>query len=108
MTATTVETVTSVETDLTEVPTSRVFAALGDANRVRIITALRDYGESCVADVTAVLAVSQPTVSHHLRVLTEARLTTRRVAGTYVFYQITPLAKALLTAHRRHGSDPEA
>ena len=101
-------TATTIEPHQTEVPTDRVFAALGDANRLRIIAALRERGEACVADLTAALTVSQPTVSHHLRVLTGARLTTRRVAGTYVFYQITPLTRALLTAYRRHGVDSEA
>jgi DNA-binding transcriptional ArsR family regulator len=50
-----------------------VFAALGEPSRLRIVTFLRD-GPRPVNDIVASLAVSQPHVSKHLRVLREARL----------------------------------
>jgi ArsR family transcriptional regulator len=47
-------------------------------------------GEACVCDLTAPLGLSQPTVSHHLKVLAEAGLVGREQRGKWVFYWVLP------------------
>ena len=58
--------------------TARLFKALSDPNRVRIVNQLAtNRGPVCVCDITALLEVSQPTVSFHLKKLVEAGLLDR-------------------------------
>jgi ArsR family transcriptional regulator len=80
------------------------FKAIGDPTRLRLlsIVAAHDNGESCVCDLTEPVGLSQPTVSHHLRILVEAGLLTRTKRGTWSFYALVPgaldgLATALQT-----------
>ena len=47
-------------------------------------------GEACVCDLTAPLGLSQPTVSHHLRILTEAGLLEREKRGPYAYFRLAP------------------
>jgi ArsR family transcriptional regulator len=47
-------------------------------------------GEACVCDLTDSLDLSQPTISHHLKILREAGLLTSRRRGTWVHYAIVP------------------
>ena len=63
--------------------------ALGDPTRLRIVRALRD-SERCVRDVVAATGLGQSLVSHHLRVLTDARLVTHRRAGGFTLYALDP------------------
>jgi ArsR family transcriptional regulator len=69
---------------------SRALKALADPLRLRTLSliAASPAGEACVEDVTALTAVSQPTVSHHLRVLKDAGLVTAERRGTWVWYRI--------------------
>jgi ArsR family transcriptional regulator len=47
-------------------------------------------GEACVCDLTAPVGLSQPTVSHHLKVLVDAGLMTRDKRGVWAYYALVP------------------
>ncbi|MCL3862288.1 helix-turn-helix transcriptional regulator [Actinotalea sp. K2] len=68
------------------------FKALGDPARLRLISliAAHESGTACVCDLTEPLGLSQPTVSHHLKVLREAGLVTSQRRGTWVHYSVVP------------------
>jgi DNA-binding HxlR family transcriptional regulator len=68
---------------------ARVFGALGDETRVRIIKLLSE-GEERVDDLTRTLDTPQSTVSHHLRVLKEAGLVHAEKRGRSIYYSIAP------------------
>ena len=72
------------------------FKALSDPTRVAIVNRLAGAEEVCVCVFVEELAVSQPTVSHHLRVLREAGLVDARRRGTWAFYRLVPEAVASL------------
>lgn len=71
---------------------ARTLKALADPLRVRTLSliAAGPTGEVCVEDVSALTAVSQPTVSHHLKVLKDAGLVTAERRGTWVWYRLAP------------------
>ena len=84
---------------------ARTFKALADPARVRLVSiiAAAEGHEACVCDLTEPLGLSQPTVSHHLKILTDAGLLTRAKRGTWVYYSVVPgaldrLSKLLVTA----------
>ena len=66
--------------------------ALADPTRLRLlsIVAASDGAEACVCDLIEPVGLSQPTVSHHLKVLTEAGLLTRSKRGTWASYALVP------------------
>jgi ArsR family transcriptional regulator len=66
--------------------------ALADPARLRIISmvAAHDGAEACVCDLTEPLGLSQPTVSHHLKVLVEAGFLTRSKRGTWAYFRLVP------------------
>lgn len=66
------------------------FAALADPVRLRLLSliAAQPTGEVCACDLVEPLGRSQPTVSHHLRVLYEAGLVDRERRGTWVWYRV--------------------
>jgi ArsR family transcriptional regulator len=68
------------------------FAALADPVRLRLLSLLAsaEAGEVCVCDLTAPVGRSQPTVSHHLRVLTETGLVAGEKRGKWSWYRIIP------------------
>jgi ArsR family transcriptional regulator, arsenate/arsenite/antimonite-responsive transcriptional repressor len=71
---------------------ARVFKALGDPTRVRLLSliAATEGGEACVCDLTAPVKLSQPTVSHHMKQLVEAGLVTREQRGKWAYYRVVP------------------
>ncbi|MFE7507465.1 ArsR/SmtB family transcription factor [Promicromonospora sp. NPDC057488] len=71
---------------------ARVFKALGDPTRVRLlsIVAAHDGGEACVCDLTEPVGLSQPTVSHHLKLMVDAGLLTREQRGKWAYYSVVP------------------
>jgi ArsR family transcriptional regulator, arsenate/arsenite/antimonite-responsive transcriptional repressor len=73
---------------------ARVFKALGDPTRVRLVSliAAHDGAEACVCDLTAPVGLSQPTVSHHLKQLVDAGLLTREQRGRWSFYRVVDRA----------------
>ena len=66
--------------------------ALGDPTRLRLVSlvAAHEGQEACVCDLTEPVGLSQPTVSHHLKVLTEAGLLTRERRGTQAWFTLVP------------------
>jgi ArsR family transcriptional regulator len=71
---------------------SAAFKALGDPARVRLLGLLGSAagGEVCACDLVEPLGKSQPTVSHHLKILREAGLVTAEKRGTNVWYAVVP------------------
>ena len=71
-----------------------VFKALGDPVRLRLVSLIgaREGGEACVCDLTSAFDLTQPTISHHLRVLREAGLIDSERRGTWVYYRLIPAA----------------
>lgn len=67
-----------------------LFKALADPARLQLLAALsaNEAGEACVCDLTGVVGLSQPTVSHHLKVLTQAGLLRRERRGTWAWYSV--------------------
>ena len=79
--------------------TARLFKALGDPARVKIVNLLATSEEPvCVCNLTEPLGLSQPTVSHHLKKLTDAGLLAREQRGVWAYYSIDPEAVAQLRA----------
>ena len=64
--------------------------ALADPARLRILSmvAAHEDAEACVCDLTEPLGLSQPTVSHHLKVLVDAGYLTRSKRGTWAYYRL--------------------
>lgn len=83
---------------------AQVFKALGDPVRLRLVSLIGAHqgGEVCVCDLTTAFDLTQPTISHHLRVLREAGIITSERRGTWVYYRLVPAAlertAALLSA----------
>jgi ArsR family transcriptional regulator len=71
---------------------ARSLKALADPARLRLISmvAAHDGGEACVCDLTEPLGLSQPTVSHHLKVLVDAGFLSRSKRGTWAYYRLIP------------------
>lgn len=69
---------------------ARVFKALGDPTRVRLLSliAAGEAGEACVCDLTAPVGLSQGTVSHHMKLLADAGLVTREQRGKWAYYAL--------------------
>ena len=86
----------------------RLFKLIADRSRLRILNMLvRAEGEPvCVCEFTDVAEVSQPTVSHHLKQLTDAGLLERERRGSFVYFSLAPGALgrvASLLADRAAG-----
>jgi ArsR family transcriptional regulator len=79
-------------------PDVRLLHALADPTRLAIVRQLASDDQVCACDFTACCDVSQPTVSHHLKVLREAGVVTSEKRGTWVFYRLDPAAATRLAA----------
>ena len=66
------------------------FRALSDPTRVAIVNRLASAEECCVCDLNAAFELSQPTISHHLKVLREAGLVTVSRRGVWAYYAPDP------------------
>jgi ArsR family transcriptional regulator, arsenate/arsenite/antimonite-responsive transcriptional repressor len=68
------------------------FKAIADPGRLRLLSFIAGQpgAEACVCHLVGPLGLAQPTVSHHLRVLTEAGLLARERRGTWMFYRLVP------------------
>jgi ArsR family transcriptional regulator len=71
-------------------PDVRLLAALADPTRLEILHQLAGSAEVCACDFTSCCDVSQPTVSHHLKVLREAGVVVSERRGNSIFYRISP------------------
>jgi ArsR family transcriptional regulator, arsenate/arsenite/antimonite-responsive transcriptional repressor len=70
------------------------FKALADPTRVGIVNRLAASEEVCVCAFVDELELSQPTISHHLRILREAGLVEASRRGTWAYYRLVPNAIA--------------
>jgi ArsR family transcriptional regulator len=73
---------------------AQVFKALADPVRLRLVSLIGAHqgGEVCVCDLTTAFDLTQPTISHHLKVLREAGLVACERRGTWVYYWLVPAA----------------
>lgn len=71
-----------------------MFKAMSDPVRLRLLSLIASHagGEACVCDLAGPFDVSQPTISHHLKVLREAGLIDGERRGTWVYYRVLPAA----------------
>ncbi|MEI5584389.1 MULTISPECIES: ArsR/SmtB family transcription factor [unclassified Agromyces] len=71
---------------------ARKLKALADPTRLRLVSivAASDGEEACVCDLIEPVGLSQPTVSHHLKILMEAGFLTRSKRGTWAYYRLVP------------------
>lgn len=69
-----------------------VLKAVADPARLRLLNLIQAHsgGEACVCDLTAPVGLSQPTVSHHLKVLLDAGLVSREKRGAWSYYRAVP------------------
>lgn len=74
----------------------RVAKALGDPTRLELLRRISAAGEMCCKDLVTLFPVSQATVSHHLKILTDAGLVTARREGQFTYYA---LRKGALEGH---------
>ena len=81
--------------------TARTLKALADPARLRLLSiiAAHEGGTACVCDLVEPLGLAQPTVSHHLKVLTEAGFVTREKRGVWAHYTLVPAAVRQVAAH---------
>jgi ArsR family transcriptional regulator len=71
---------------------ARTLKAIADPARLRLLSMIAAHqgGEACVCDLTEPLGLSQPTVSHHLKVLVDAGLLTRNKRGVWAYFTLVP------------------
>lgn len=69
---------------------ARIFRALGDPVRLRMMSLIASRPEICVCDITPAFELSSGTISHHLKGLREAGLVDCERRGTYVYYWLQP------------------
>ncbi|GAA3825329.1 ArsR/SmtB family transcription factor [Streptomyces chiangmaiensis] len=89
---------------------ARLFKALGDPVRLRLLSmiASRAGGEVCVCDLTPAFDLSQPTISHHLKLLRQASLIDCERRGTWVYYWALPATLDRLAAFLTTSQTAEA
>jgi ArsR family transcriptional regulator, arsenate/arsenite/antimonite-responsive transcriptional repressor len=77
---------------------ARALKTIADPARLRLLSLIQAQpgGETCVCHLTEPLGLSQPTVSHHLKVLHDAGLVERERRGSWVYYRVVPEALANL------------
>lgn len=100
----------AIATTLDVRPVSRLFKALSDPTRLRIV-ALLAHEELCVCHVEGALGLSQPLISRHLAVLRNAGVVSHRREGSWVYYRLEKQAdpiceqhlKALVKSFSRHA-----
>ena len=87
---------------------SRLLKALADPTRLRLVSmvAAHEGGEACVCELTEPLGLTQPTISHHLKVLIDAGILRRDKRGVWAYYAIVPSALDALAAALTRGSGP--
>ncbi len=71
---------------------ARILKALADPTRLRLVSmvAAHEGGEACVCDLTAPLGLTQPTISHHLKILVDAGILAREKRGVWAYYSLVP------------------
>ena len=82
------------ETDATE--SARLFAALADPVRLRLLSLVAAHEEICSCDLEGPLAKSQPTISHHTKALADVGLIVAEKRGRWMWWSIVPERLAVL------------
>ncbi|MCV7150634.1 ArsR/SmtB family transcription factor [Mycolicibacterium pyrenivorans] len=79
---------------------AQMFKALGDPVRLRLLSLIAGHSgaEACVCDISGTFDLSQPTISHHLKVLRSAGILDSERRGSWVYYRIIPAALQRLSA----------
>lgn len=79
---------------------ARLLKALADPTRLRLVSmvAAHENGEACVCELTEPLGLTQPTISHHLKVLIDAGILIRDKRGVWAYYALVPTALNALAA----------
>ncbi|HEY6278393.1 MAG TPA: metalloregulator ArsR/SmtB family transcription factor [Streptosporangiaceae bacterium] len=79
---------------------ARLLKALADPTRLRLVSmvAAHEGGEACVCELTGPLGLTQPTISHHLKILVSAGIFTRDKRGVWAYYALVPSAMDALSA----------
>jgi ArsR family transcriptional regulator, arsenate/arsenite/antimonite-responsive transcriptional repressor len=79
---------------------ARLLKALADPVRLRLVSmvAAHDGGEACVCELTEPLGLTQPTISHHLKILVDAGIFSRDKRGVWAYYTLVPSALERLSA----------
>ena len=79
---------------------ARTLKAVADPIRLRLVSmvAAHEGGEACVCELTEPLGLTQPTVSHHLKVLVDAGIFTRDKRGVWAYYSLVPASLDALSA----------
>ena len=85
-----------------------MFKALSDPVRLRLFSSIASHagGEACVCDISQGVDLTQPTISHHLKVLREAGLLRSQRRASWVYYAVVP--EALNTLSALLGADADA
>lgn len=68
--------------------TALIFKALGDENRIRILQLLQN-GETCACKLLEELNITQPTLSHHMKILCDSEIVSSRKEGKWMHYSIS-------------------
>jgi ArsR family transcriptional regulator len=66
---------------------ARILKAVAEPARLQLLALIRSAGERCACDLTEPVGLSQPTVSHHLKVLTDAGLISREQRGQWAWFR---------------------
>jgi ArsR family transcriptional regulator len=79
---------------------ARILKALADPTRLRLVSMVAAHhdAEACVCDLTEPLGLTQPTISHHLKILVDAGIFTRDKRGVWAYYALVPEALNALSA----------
>jgi ArsR family transcriptional regulator, arsenate/arsenite/antimonite-responsive transcriptional repressor len=87
---------------------AHILKALADPTRLRLVSmvAAHEGGEACVCDLTDPLGLTQPTISHHLKILVDAGIFTRDKRGKWAYYALVPSALTALSAVLSTGDRP--
>jgi DNA-binding transcriptional ArsR family regulator len=76
----------------------KILQAIAEPTRLEIVRQLASTGQICACDFTDCCGVSQPTVSHHLKVLREAGVVTSERRGTWIYYKLEARAAARIAS----------
>ncbi len=79
---------------------ARLLKALADPTRLRLVSMVAAHAgtEACVCELTEPLGLTQPTISHHLKILVDAGILTRDKRGVWAYYALVPSALDALSA----------
>ena len=79
---------------------ARTLKAVADPTRLRLVSmvAAHEGGEACVCDLTEPLGLTQPTISHHLKILVDAGIFSREKRGVWAYYSLVPASLDALSA----------